>query len=42
MGGGPDPERNVRLGVALNQAKKANLPKENVENAFKKVNMVLY
>ncbi|RHZ86738.1 hypothetical protein Glove_46g134 [Diversispora epigaea] len=36
LGGGPDPERNVRLGVALGQAKKHNLPKDNIENAFKK------
>ncbi|CAG8437992.1 7520_t:CDS:2 [Diversispora eburnea] len=36
LGGGPDPESNVRLSVALSQAKKHSLPKDNVENAFKK------
>ncbi|PLX68496.1 MAG: YebC/PmpR family DNA-binding transcriptional regulator [Denitrovibrio sp.] len=34
--GGPDPEMNPRLRVALDKAKSANLPKDNVERAIKK------
>ncbi|CAG8827878.1 21687_t:CDS:2, partial [Gigaspora rosea] len=31
-----DPSMNLRLAAALAQAKKACLPKDNVENAFKR------
>ncbi|MGL4327667.1 MAG: YebC/PmpR family DNA-binding transcriptional regulator [Tannerellaceae bacterium] len=34
--GGPDPETNPRLRVLMQQAKKENMPKENVERAIKK------
>lgn len=34
--GGPDPDMNPRLRVALDKAKSANLPKDNVERAIKK------
>nr|WP_244392546.1 YebC/PmpR family DNA-binding transcriptional regulator [Denitrovibrio acetiphilus] len=34
--GGADPEMNPRLRVALDKAKSANLPKDNVERAIKK------
>ncbi len=34
--GGPDPESNVRLRLALDKAKQANMPKENVERAIKR------
>ncbi|KAA0258006.1 YebC/PmpR family DNA-binding transcriptional regulator [Deferribacter autotrophicus] len=34
--GGSDPEMNPRLRVALEKAKAANMPKENVERAIKK------
>lgn len=34
--GGPDPETNPRLRVLVQQAKKENMPKENVERAIKK------
>jgi YebC/PmpR family DNA-binding regulatory protein len=34
--GGPDPEVNPRLRVLIQQAKKENMPKENVERAIKK------
>jgi YebC/PmpR family DNA-binding regulatory protein len=34
--GGPDPENNPRLRVLVQQAKKENMPKENVERAIKK------
>ncbi|MDR2791269.1 MAG: YebC/PmpR family DNA-binding transcriptional regulator [Tannerellaceae bacterium] len=34
--GGPDPEVNPRLRVLIQQAKKENMPKENVERAVKK------
>lgn len=34
--GGSDPEMNPRLRVALDKAKSANMPKENVERAIKK------
>ena len=34
--GGPDPENNPRLRVLIQQAKKENMPKENVERAIKK------
>jgi YebC/PmpR family DNA-binding regulatory protein len=34
--GGPDPNYNPRLRMAVNNAKAANMPKANVENAIKK------
>jgi YebC/PmpR family DNA-binding regulatory protein len=34
--GGPDPELNPRLRVIIQNAKAANMPKDNVENAIKK------
>lgn len=34
--GGPDPETNARLRVVIQNAKAANMPKDNVENAIKK------
>ncbi|MDH6313552.1 YebC/PmpR family DNA-binding regulatory protein [Parabacteroides sp. PFB2-10] len=34
--GGPDPDSNPRLRVLMQQAKKENMPKENVERAIKK------
>ncbi|MDR2499280.1 MAG: YebC/PmpR family DNA-binding transcriptional regulator [Tannerellaceae bacterium] len=34
--GGPEPESNPRLRVLIQQAKKENMPKENVERAVKK------
>jgi YebC/PmpR family DNA-binding regulatory protein len=34
--GGPDPETNPRLRAAIQNAKAANMPKDNVENAIKK------
>lgn len=34
--GGPDPDANPRLRVLLQQVKKENMPKENVERAIKK------
>ena len=34
--GGPDPETNPRLRVLIQQTKKENMPKENVERAIKK------
>lgn len=34
--GGPDPETNPRLRVLIQQSKKENMPKENVERAVKK------
>jgi len=34
--GGPDPDANPRLRVLFQQAKKENMPKENVERAIKK------
>ncbi|MDR1557427.1 MAG: YebC/PmpR family DNA-binding transcriptional regulator [Tannerellaceae bacterium] len=34
--GGPDPDSNPRLRVLTQQAKKENMPKENVERAIKK------
>ncbi len=34
--GGPSPENNARLRVAIQNAKAANMPKVNVENAIKK------
>jgi YebC/PmpR family DNA-binding regulatory protein len=34
--GGPDPEVNPRLRVLIQQAKKENMPKENVDRAIKK------
>ncbi|KAF0524794.1 DUF28-domain-containing protein [Gigaspora margarita] len=36
IGGSTDPSMNLRLAAALAQAKKACLPKDNVENAFKR------
>lgn len=34
--GGPDPDSNPRLRVLMQQSKKENMPKENVERAIKK------
>lgn len=34
--GGPDPDNNPRLRVLFQQAKKENMPKDNVERAIKK------
>ena len=34
--GGGDPDKNFRLALAIDQAKKANMPKENIEKAIKK------
>jgi YebC/PmpR family DNA-binding regulatory protein len=34
--GGPDPEANTRLRAAIQNAKAANMPKDNVERAIKK------
>lgn len=34
--GGPDPDLNPRLRVVIQNAKQANMPKDNVENAIKK------
>ncbi len=34
--GGPDPETNPRLRVLIQQSKKENMPKENVDRAIKK------
>ena len=34
--GGPDPDSNPRLRLLIQQAKKENMPKENVERAIKK------
>jgi YebC/PmpR family DNA-binding regulatory protein len=34
--GGPNPESNPKLSVALETAKKLNLPKENIERAIKR------
>ena len=34
--GGPDPDGNPRLRMLMQQAKKENMPKENVERAIKK------
>jgi len=34
--GGPDPETNPRLRVVIQNAKTANMPKDNIENAIKK------
>ena len=34
--GGPDPDTNPRLRVLIQQAKKENMPKENVERVIKK------
>ena len=35
--GGSDPAQNVRLAAALASAKKAHMPKDNVENLIKRV-----
>ena len=35
-GGGPDPDTNTRLRIAIQNGKAANMPKENVERAIKK------
>ena len=35
--GGPNPETNSKLRVAIEEAKKFNLPKENIERAIKQV-----
>jgi YebC/PmpR family DNA-binding regulatory protein len=35
-GGGPDPESNPRLRLAIQNAKGANMPKDNIERAIKK------
>jgi len=34
--GGPDPEANFRLRMALEKAKRANMPKDNIERAIKR------
>lgn len=34
--GGPNPESNAKLGVAIETAKRLNLPKENIERAIKR------
>ena len=34
--GGPDPAMNARLRMAVEQAKKASMPKDNIERAIKK------
>lgn len=34
--GGPDPETNARLRVIIQNAKAANMPKDNIESAIKK------
>jgi len=34
--GGPDPDTNPRLRILIQQSKKENMPKENVERAIKK------
>ncbi len=34
--GGPDPEANVRLRLALERARAANMPKENIERAIRR------
>ena len=34
--GGPDPETNLRLRLALERARAANMPKENIERAIRK------
>ncbi len=34
--GGPDPELNSKLRLAIQQAKAANMPKDNIENAIKR------
>jgi len=34
--GGPDPDTNPRLRVLMQQAKKENMPKDNIERAIKK------
>jgi len=34
--GGPDPDTNPRLRVVIQNAKTANMPKDNIENAIKK------
>ena len=34
--GGPDPEVNFRLRMALEKAKRANMPKDNIERAIKR------
>lgn len=36
--GGPDPEANPRLRLAINNAKGVNMPKDNVERAINKAN----
>lgn len=35
--GGSDPEQNVRLATALASAKKAHMPKDNIDNSIKRV-----
>ncbi len=34
--GGPDPESNFKLRLAIERAKKANMPKENIERAIRR------
>jgi YebC/PmpR family DNA-binding regulatory protein len=34
--GGPDPEMNSKLRIAIQNAKAANMPKDNIENAIKR------
>ena len=33
--GGPDPEANVRLRLAIDEARAANMPNDNIERAIK-------
>ena len=35
-GGGPDPKTNSKLAAAIDEARKENLPKENIERAIKR------
>lgn len=35
--GGSDPGQNVRLAAALASAKKAHMPKDNIDNSIKRV-----
>ncbi len=36
QGGGPDPGANIRLSAALDRAKAANMPKDNIDRAIKR------
>ena len=35
-GGGPDPEHNVKLRLAIDKAKQENMPKDNIARAIEK------